>query len=138
MRLHQVLSFFVLFLCINCVSVLNFGKDSIVLHNPSSYEAMSFVRQDKTNEHSYSDNYTCWNFASDFKHNAFEHGLLCGLVYVRYIGNSCHTIVCFNCTDRTSLLFIEPQNDFIVTLDSMPDGSTWLEGSPVLYVTIVW
>jgi hypothetical protein len=98
---------------------------------------MSFVRQDKTNEHLYIENYTCWQFASDLKHNAFEKGLLCGLVYIRFTTFRAHTINCFNTTDR-GIIFIEPQNDELVNLDIGDEGCSYYLGCPVLYYTIVW
>jgi len=109
----------------------------IALHNPSYFEVVSFVREDKTDEHSYSSNYTCWSFASDFKLEAFVKGLLCGLVYIRFITYSAHTIVCFNTTDK-GIIFIEPQNDDVVNLEIGPEGCAYYLGCPVLYYTIVW
>jgi hypothetical protein len=134
-RLQFLAPSILLLLCINVTVLYSHRMVPIALHNPSYFEVVSFVREDKTNERSYTSNYTCWNFASDFKNNAFRQGLVCGLVYVRFITNSCHTLNCFNTSDR-DIVFVEPQNDQLVSLDAGSQGAYYF-GNLVLYYTIV-
>lgn len=85
------------------------------VRDPTYQEALSFVASDETDKHKYSDpDYVCWNFAGDFKNNAFNAGFRCGWVYIT-LADAAHAIVCFNTTDR-GLVFIEPQDDSVVTL----------------------
>lgn len=85
------------------------------LRDPTYLEALQFIASDSTDKNPYfRENYTCGHFAADFKLNAFEAGYRCGYVVIEF-PESCHTIVCFNTTDR-GLVFIEPQNDEVVTV----------------------
>jgi hypothetical protein len=136
-RFTNVLSFVVLIVAINMSVYFTNRSIPVVLHQPRYCEVVSFVRQDTTHEHTYTDNFTCWNFAATFVEHALSRGLQVGLVYIRFLTFSAHTINVFNCTDR-GLVFVEPQADAIVTFDKMPDGSTWFEGQPIAWYDIVW
>ncbi len=78
-------------------------------------EALRFMWTDQTDEHMYMENYTCLNFAADFKENAFEAGYRCGFVYLKF-SEGAHALVCFNTTSR-GIVFIEPQFDVIVRVE---------------------
>lgn len=84
------------------------------IRDPTYQEMLNFIAWDKTDENEYSENYTCRHFTADVKNHAFEAGYRCGYVSIEFpdIG---HAIVCFNTTDH-GIIFIEPQNDEIVTL----------------------
>lgn len=84
------------------------------ISDPTYNEAIRFIQLDQTNQNIYTENYTCENFAADFKNNAFKDGLRCGYVAVNFPEGG-HAIVCFNTTDH-GLIFVEPQYDQIVTL----------------------
>ena len=86
------------------------------VRDPTYKEALDFILRDQTDKHEYNEeNYTCLNFAADFKNNAFKAGYRCGFVYIEFPEEHAHAIVCFNTTDR-GLIFIEPQDDSIVEL----------------------
>lgn len=85
------------------------------IRDPTYQEALQFTSSDKTDENQYAEGeYTCVNFAADFKNNALEAEYRCGFVYIQFL-DSAHAIVCFNTTDQ-GLIFIEPQDDELVTL----------------------
>ncbi|MEM3673540.1 MAG: hypothetical protein QW468_04890 [Candidatus Bathyarchaeia archaeon] len=84
------------------------------IRNPTYQETLNFIASDKTDENEYSKNYTCFHFTRDVKSHAFDAGYLCGFVYIEF-RDGAHAIVCFNTTDH-GIIFIEPQDDEIVTL----------------------
>lgn len=84
------------------------------IRDPTYQEALNFIASDQTDKNQYSENYTCENFAADFKNNAFKAGYRCGYVIIDF-PDAGHAINCFNTTDK-GLIFIEPQCDDIVTL----------------------
>jgi hypothetical protein len=92
------------------------------IRDPTYYEAIAFINSDKTDENGYTDDYVCYDFTADFSSNAFQMGYRCGFVYIEF-SDSAHAIVCFNTTDN-GLIYIEPQNDEIVTLTI---GQTYLD-----------
>jgi hypothetical protein len=85
------------------------------IRDPTFNEAITFTTVDRTDEKDYSDNYTCVDFAAEFKENAFQSEYKCGFVYIEFVEGA-HSIVCFNTTDR-GLTFIEPQSDEVVALN---------------------
>lgn len=84
------------------------------IRDPAYDEAIAFIAWDKTDENEYSENYTCFCFAADFKNNAFQAGYRCGFVRIEFPVYA-HAIICFNTTDY-GVIFVEPQWDDIVTL----------------------
>lgn len=84
------------------------------IRDPAYDEAIDFIRFDRTDANEWSENYTCLNFAAEFKNNAFEHGYRCGFVEIEFREGG-HAIVCFNTLDK-GLIFVEPQHDDIITL----------------------
>jgi regulator of replication initiation timing len=92
------------------------------LRDPTYDEAIAFTNSDKTDENEYTSDYVCYDFTADFDSNAFQTGYRCGFVYIKF-SDSAHAIACFNTTDR-GLIYIEPQNDEIVTLTI---GQTYLD-----------
>jgi len=85
------------------------------LRDPTYQEALQFIESDQTDKGLYKDGeYTCDNFATDFKNNAFKAGYRCGYVLV-FLADWSHALNCFNTTDYR-LVFVEPQEDEIVTL----------------------
>jgi hypothetical protein len=85
------------------------------MRDPAYSEALRFMQLDQTDKHRYMENYTCLNFAADFKGNALEAGYKCGLVYLKF-PDGAHALVCFNTTDR-GMVFIEPQFDVIMKVE---------------------
>jgi len=103
------------------------------IRDPTYQEALQFIALDQTDKNQYNEeNYTCLNFAADFKINAFDAGYRCGFVFVEFAEGG-HAIVCFNTTDY-GLIFVEPQNDNIVNLEI---GQPYWDDIVVRY-TIVW
>jgi hypothetical protein len=84
------------------------------LRDPTYQEALQFICSDQTDKNQYNKSYTCVNFANDFIHNALNKGYRCGYVIIEF-PETRHAIVCFNTSDK-GLIFIEPQNDELVTL----------------------
>lgn len=102
------------------------------IRDPTYDEAIAFTNSDKTDENGYTDDYVCYDFTADFKGNAFQTGYRCGFVYIEF-SDSAHAIACFNTTDN-GLIYIEPQNDEIVTLTI---GQTYL-GYIIVDFGIIW
>ena len=95
--------------------VIDGAGRSYNLRDPSYQETLDFIKIDKTNEHPYvQDNYTYWQFSTDLINNALAAQYRAGFVYIALIGGA-HAVVAFNTTDR-GLVFIEPQDDQVVTL----------------------
>ena len=84
------------------------------IRDPTYNEAIAFTNSDKTDQNEDTPNYVCYDFTADFNSNAFQMGYRCGFVYIEF-SDSGHAIACFNTTD-SGLIYIEPQNDEIVTL----------------------
>jgi len=85
------------------------------IRDPTYQEALDFITLDQTDQNEYDeDSYYCFHFTADVEKNAFDQGYRCGLVYMEFV-DGCHSIVCFNTIDH-DLIFIEPQDDEIVTL----------------------
>ena len=102
------------------------------LRNPTYSEAMAFTEEDKTDLHPYTPNYVCYDFSSDFIANALDAGYMCGFVYIEYAATA-HSVVCFNTTDY-GLIYIEPQNDAII---SLAIGQMYL-GGVIVDLGIIW
>ena len=85
------------------------------IRDPTYQEALQFVASDQTDKNAYDEQtYICFDFSADFEANAFEAGYRVGLVYIEFV-DFAHSIVAFDTIDR-GLIFIEPQDDEIVTL----------------------
>jgi len=102
------------------------------IRDPTRQQAKNFIAWDRTEGHEYTDDYICYNFAADFKTNAFEAGYRCGFVYVEF-EYWAHAMVCFDPIDY-ELIYIEPQTDEIVSL--RVGGKYW--GDTITYIAIVW
>jgi len=111
--------------------IINLEYD-YTLRNPAYQETLEFLDSDQTDKNQYNQSYTCINFANDFKKNALKEGYRCGYVIVEF-HETRHAIVCFNTSDN-GLIFIEPQNDKIVTLTT---EQQYL-GKTVLRFSIIW
>jgi hypothetical protein len=94
------------------------------LRDPTYQETLQFIRSDQTDKNQYNKSYTCSNFANDFINNALNEGYRCGYVIIES-PETRHAIVCFNTSDN-GLIFVEPQNDELVTLTTKQRLSiTW-------------
>ncbi len=81
------------------------------LRDPTYEEAVTFLRQDKTNENKHvHDTYACVHFARDVCNNAEKEGLRCAFVELRYAKIAHHSIIAFETIDK-GLVYFEPQND---------------------------
>jgi len=105
------------------------------LRDPTYQEALQFVSSDQTDKNQYNQSYTCVNFATDFVNNAVGEGYRCGYVIIEYseTSHTSHAMVCFNTSDN-GLIFVEPQNDKLVTLAS---GQPYLDGNAISF-SITW
>lgn len=129
------------FLCIIIASAITMGvvvayamgpERDYKIRDPTYQEALQFIYSDQTDKNQYTENYTCVNFASDFGNNALNKGYRCGRVIIEF-QESRHAIVCFNTSDN-GLIFIEPQNDEIVTVSIEQPYS----GRMILRFSITW
>jgi hypothetical protein len=102
------------------------------IRDPTYQEALQFTYSDQTDKNQYGQSYTCINFADDFVNKAMIAGYRCGYVTIEFPEIN-HAIVCFNTTDNGSI-FIEPQNDELVTLAT---GQSYL-GRTILGFSITW
>ncbi len=131
----------VLFLCVIIVGAIVAGvaaadvvdvKRDYNVRDPTYQEALEFIHLDQTDKNLYNQHYKCINFANDFRNNALREGYRCGYVTIDFPETD-HAIVCFNTSDN-GLIFIEPQNDEIVTLTI---GQSYL-GMTILQFSITW
>jgi hypothetical protein len=102
------------------------------LRDPTYQEALEFVRSDQTDGNEYNQTYTCFDFASDFVSDALREGYRCAYVIIEF-PEAEHAIVAFDTSDK-GLVFVEPQNDELVTLAV---GQTYL-GRTVVRFSINW
>jgi len=87
------------------------------IRDPTYDEMVSFIVVDKTETNTYVDSsYVCHDFSYDVKRNAFNAGYRCFWVGIEYNLIYYHAVVAFNTTDR-GIVYIEPQNDEIVTVE---------------------
>jgi hypothetical protein len=101
--------------------------------DPTYAEMEDFIARDKTDENTYTENYTCVNFAADVVNNAKAENLRCAFVYLRFPGGA-HSVVAFNTIDR-GLIFIEPQTDEEMRVEV---GKPYSDMGTVTSVIIVW
>ena len=129
------------------LAVVLIGNVNDELRDPNYEEALLFITSDKTDQSRYDkSNYTCVNFATDFKNNALKAGYRCGYVIIYFPGTNSvtsHALNCFNTTDH-GLIFIEPQKDDVVQLIlGKPYWNRTKYGTPnyndtILNFTISW
>lgn len=112
-------------------SILEPKKDYNI-RDPTYQEALQFICSDQTDKNQYNESYTCINFADDLLNNALNEGYRCGYVTIEF-PDARHAIVCLNTTDN-GLIFLEPQNDEIITLTT---EQQYL-GSMILRFSITW
>jgi hypothetical protein len=108
--------------------------------DPTYQQMLSFMATDTVHDNTYSSNYTCFNFASDFANEAFNNGYRCGLVYITFTDGTAHMIDCFNSTDK-GLFLIEPQTDTIVSLtvgQLYQISASYLPLGIVDYYDVIW
>ena len=83
------------------------------LRDPTYKEAITFLRQDKTDKNEYVEDtygvYVCSHFARDVGNNAEEAGLRCAFIELRYSDGG-HAIIAFDTTDR-GLTYFDPVSD---------------------------
>lgn len=96
------------------IAYTSYYSGSRELRDPTYQEALQFIESDQTDQNLYKEEYTCSDFATDFKNNALKAGYRCGYVLV-FGPDWNHALNCFNTTDH-GLVFIEPQEDEMVTL----------------------
>jgi hypothetical protein len=137
----------VLFLCIIIIWIITVGafvahvldfrsivepKKDYNIRDPTYQEALQFICSDQTDQNQYNESYTCTNFADDFLNNALSEGYRCGYVTIEF-PKARHAIVCFNTSDN-GLIFLEPQNDEIITVAT---EQQYL-GSIILQLSLTW
>jgi len=84
-----------------------------ILKDPTYDQAVTFIREDRTNENKYVEDtygvYVCSHFARDVCNNAEGKGLRCAFVELRYLDGG-HAIVAFNTIDK-GIAYFDPQTD---------------------------
>jgi len=81
-------------------------------HNPTYNEVIDFIKNDKTNEKEYTDEYTCLEFACETNNNAENLGIRCYIVEITF-NEFAHAIIGFPTIDK-GMIYIEPQSDEFV------------------------
>jgi hypothetical protein len=85
------------------------------IKDPTYDQAVTFIREDRTNENKYVEDtyggYVCSHFARDVCNNAEGKGLRCAFVELRF-PDAGHSIIAFNTIDK-GLVYFEPQSDMI-------------------------
>ncbi len=86
--------------------------DSLDLKNNSDAEDVpwsalkAFLKRDKTDELTYSDNFVCADFAVTLHNNAEKAGIKAGVVSIDFMDDRGHALNAFDTTDR-GLLYID-------------------------------
>ena len=84
-----------------------------ILRDPTYKEAVTFLREDKTDKNKYVEDtygvYVCSHFARDVCNNAEGQGLRCAFVELRYLEGG-HALIAFNTIDK-GLVYFTPQTD---------------------------
>lgn len=84
--------------------------DTFHLHNPTFKEAISFLKEDKTDLNEYlEDEYACSHFARDVNNNAESQGIRCAFVDIRF-PQAAHAIIAFETTDE-GMVYFDPITD---------------------------
>jgi len=113
--------------------VIDGAGRGVTLRDPTYDEAISFIEFDKTDQNEYvPGNYTCVDFAANFKHNAMTAGYKCAFVYIEF-RKFAHAVVAFNTTDR-GIIYVEPQTDELINVEV---GQA-LYGEIIIRVIIIW
>ncbi len=98
------------------------GKEFVVTHldqyvtipKAVAYEeVLEFLKEDRTDESEYTDDYNCISFADDLKERANNQGIKCALVSMDLVGdydNTAHAINAFETIDR-GIVYFDPQTD---------------------------
>ncbi|MDH5696055.1 MAG: hypothetical protein OEZ00_05555 [Dehalococcoidia bacterium] len=83
------------------------------LRDTTYKEAVTFLKQDKTDQNKYVEDtygvYVCSHFARDVGNNAEDQGLRCAFVELRYPEQG-HAIIAFDTIDE-GLVYFEPRTD---------------------------
>ena len=90
------------------------------IRDPTYKELIDFIELDTTDKQALAGAYIdeghrCHYLTADLKNNAFVAGYRCAFISIVFNDNHTHAIAGFNTTDE-GMIFIEPQNDRIVTL----------------------
>jgi len=101
--------------------------------DPTYQEVMEFIAEDQTNDLLYSEACQCVNFAQLVNNNAEEEGIHCGTVFIKFVGDCGHTVVCFNTTD-CGVIFVEPQTDAV--LEAIEVGKDYHDCNGALFADI--
>ena len=89
-------------------------KKDYNIRGPTRQEALQFICSDQTDKNQFNESYTCIKFANDFRNSALNEGYRCGYVTIEF-SEARHAMCCFNTSDN-GLIFLESQNDEIITL----------------------
>ena len=101
------------------VSPYNLVGDSYINHselnNPTYDEMIEFLEMDKTNNHEYTEEYECRQFANDLIYNASKEKIKVGFVSLDVIDSDIyHSAVAFF-TER-GVYIVEPQTDDFINI----------------------
>lgn len=110
------------------------------IRDPTYSEMKTFIESDTTNQHTWTESYTCFNFCNDVITHAYSQGIRVGFVYIAYYDDTSHAIICFDTTDR-GIVYVEPQTDEIIPLSTntvYPIGSPYEFYAMIEYFTIIW
>ncbi len=112
---YPMITLCILLIVLSVVTIHTSYPSTLELRDPNYQEALQFIKLDQTDKSLYKKGeYTCANFATDFRKNALKTGYRCGYVLV-FLADCTHALNCFNTTDK-GFVFVEPQEDEIITL----------------------
>ena len=90
--------------------------------NPTYHQMKEFIKEDTTEQTPFIEGtYECKQFCIDLIQQARQQGYRAGYVSLQNPIGDDHAIVCFDTKDK-GLIFVEPQNDYMITkyeLDTM-------------------
>ena len=99
-------------------------KEGEILMKPSLKELIKFLQEDKTDEMNWSEEFDCNEFTNTFIRNFADKGYFSCAVALDFEGMSAHALVAVE-TREGLLLYIEPQDDFII--ESLEIGDNYCE-----------
>lgn len=108
--------------------------DTMIIR-PTYQQVVSFLSRDHTDIKTHIDSYNCVDFSNELTAHARDEGLFACASSIVMLNEGGHRLVAFNTIDR-GLIYVEPQNDNIMTKDFGVGSIYW--DSKVVRINSCW
>ncbi len=113
----------------------NLSIDTMIIR-PTYQQVVSFLSRDHTDIKRFTESYICTDFGNKLIANARDEGIFgCSTILYYLDKDTSHMLVAFNTIDR-GIIYVEPQNDDIMTKDFGIDSVYW--NYKVIKITSCW